>query len=152
MKKMKYIFPLFAIPALAFTLIGAGVASASGIWSPISPEDLAKRQQTMFEHQATLLGIPVAEVKDNWAQGKSLEDIAKEKGISEADLKIKIEAQRKQMQQDHLQSLVNSGVITQAQADQRLSFEEKNPQKGRHMMGAGGRGKGMHGMRGNFQK
>ncbi len=152
MKKTKYILPMLAIPALALTLLGAGVASASGTWNNLSPEDLAKRQQTMFEHQSTLLGIPVNEVKDAWAQGKNIQDLAKEKGISETDLKAKMDAQRKQNQQDRLKALVTSGVITQAQADQRLKFEENNPKKGRHMMGQRGPGMGMHGMRSNLQK
>lgn len=152
MKKTKYILPMLAIPALALTLLGAGVASASGTWNNISPEDLAKHQQTMFEHQSTLLGIPVNEVKDAWAQGKNIQDLAKEKGISETDLKAKMDAQRKQNQQDRLKSLVSSGVITQAQADQRLKFEENNPKKGQHRMGQRGPGMGMHGMRGNINK
>jgi predicted ATPase len=152
MKKTKYILPLLAVPALALTLLGAGVASANGAWNNINPEDLAKRQQTMFEHQSTVLGIPINEVKDAWAQGKNIQDLAKEKGISETDLKAKMDAQRKQQHQDRLKSLVSSGVITQAQADQRLQFEEKNPNKGRHMMGGAGRGMGMHEMRQNLKK
>ncbi len=152
MKKTKYILPMLAIPAIALTLIGSSVASASAGWKNISPEDLAKRQQTMFEHQSTLLGISVNEVKDAWAQGKNIQDLAKEKGISETDLKAKMDAQRKQNQQDRLKSLVSSGVITQAQADQRMKFEENNPNKGRHMMGQKGPGMGMHGMRENLKK
>lgn len=134
MKKSKYILPMLAIPAIALTLVGASVASANPGWKNISPEDFAKQQQTMFENQASLLGINVSEVKDAWAQGKNMQDIAKEKGISEADLKAKMQEQRKQKHQEHLKSLVSSGVISQAQADQRLKFEEQNPNKGRNIM------------------
>lgn len=136
MKKSKYIIPMLAIPAIVLTLVGASVASASPGWKNISPEDLAKGQETKFEQQATLLGIPVNEVKDAWAQGKNLQDIAKEKGISDTDLKAKMQEQRKQKQQEHLKSLVSSGVITQDQADQRLKFEEQRPSQ-MHKKGSG---------------
>lgn len=144
MKKIKYILPGLAIPALALSLLGVGVASANGGMINFSPEDFAKHHQTMFENQATLLGISASELKDSWAQGKKLQDIAKEKGISEADLKAKMDAQRKQNQQDRLKALVTAGVITQAQADQRLKFQESRPQ-GMHGKGPGKMGMPRHG-------
>lgn len=76
----------------------------------------------MFEAQANLIGATVAEVKAAWAQGKSLEQLATEKGVTKEVLKTKMEAQRKAQLTTQLQALVSQGVITQAQADQRLSF------------------------------
>ena len=138
--KIKYIVPAIALPVLALTFLGTGIASAHGGWGSMDPIEAAKQQQTMFEKQASVLGINVSELKDDWAQGKTLQDIAKEKGISETDLRAKMDAQRKQEQQDRLKALVSSGVITQAQADQRMQFEAAHPP----MQGKGPGKMGMH--------
>lgn len=128
--KSKYLVPGLAVSAVALSLLGASVVSAHGMWGRnISPEEVVKHQQTMFEEQANLLGINVSEVKAAWAQGKNLKVLATEKGISEADLKAKMEAQMKKHHEERLQALVSAGVITQAQADQRIKFmEEKKSQ------------------------
>ena len=141
MKNTKYIIPALALPALALTLLGAGVASAHGGWQNIDPATAAKNQETRFENEASMLGISVTELKNNWAQGKNIQDIAKEKGISEADLKAKIEAQMKEHRQARLKALVDAGVITQSQADQRLQFESTHKPQ---MHGRGGEKMGMH--------
>lgn len=139
--KSKYLVPALAIPALALTLWGASAVSAHGGWGGnISQEEVVKHQQTMFESQANLLGVNVSEVKDAWAQGKGLKELATEKGISEADLKTKLQAERKKQHEQHLKALVDAGVITQAQADQRLQFMEK---KHAEMKEKGSRGEGM---------
>jgi len=138
--KSKYLAPALAIPALALTLWGASAVSAYGGWGGIiSPEEVVKHQQTMFESHAEILGLNVSEVKDAWAQGKNLKELATEKGISEADLKTKLQAERKKQHEEHLKALVDGGVITQAQADQRLKFIESRPE-GQGMKGKGHRG------------
>jgi len=131
---------LFAY-ALALTLgVGAlgtaSVASAHGFFgmmgSQATPEEIASRHQSMFQAQANLLGVSVDEVKAAWAQGKTMLDLAKEKGISEETLQTKMKAQRTEQVKTQLQNLVSKGVITQAQADQRLQFMQSNqPQGGR---------------------
>lgn len=142
--KKKYLVPALAVPALALTLFGANAVSAHGLWGKnISPEEVAAHHQTMFENQANLLGVEVSEVKAAWAEGKNMKELALEKGISEADLKAKMQAQMKKQHEERLQALVSAGVITQAQADQRLKFmEEKKSQmkeKGPRGMGMGHR-------------
>jgi len=124
--KTKYLVPALAVPVLALTLLGANAVSAQGGWgADLSSEEIVKRQQTMFENQASILGVNVSEVKDAWAQGKGLKELAQEKGIREDDLKAKLQAEHKKQHEAHLKALVDAGVITQSQADQRLQFMEK---------------------------
>ena len=157
--KAKYLAPALVVPALALTLLGVGTASAHGGFGGgmgfLTSDQRAQMHQTRFEKEAEILGVNVSEVKDAWAQGKGLKELATEKGISEQDLRTKMEANRKTEMQNHLKELVSSGVITQTQADQRLKFmetkqaemkekgmNEKGPRGG--MMGHrfGGRGAG----------
>ena len=59
----KKVFGYALLPALVLTLVGAGTASAHGMFgggmSNATPEEIASRQQEMFTHQSTLLGISV---------------------------------------------------------------------------------------------
>ena len=130
----KKVFGYALLPALVLTLVGAGTASAHGMFgggmSNATPEEIASRQQEMFTHQSTLLGISVDEIKNAWAKGQTLQELAKEKGISEEQLKQKMMDERKQKMQEHLQTLVDKGVITKAQADERAAFMEKHAQSG----------------------
>jgi hypothetical protein len=103
-----------------------------------SPEQVAQFQSERFQHQADLLGIGVDKVKDAWASGKSMRDLAEENGISEDALRTKMQAERSQRMQEHLSTLVRQGVITQAQADQHIAaMANHKPGEGR---GQGGRG------------
>ncbi len=134
--KSKYLVPGLAVSAVALSLLGASVVSAHGMWGKnISPEEVAKHHQTMFENQANILGIEISEVKAAWAEGKGLKELALEKGISEADLKVKLQAERKKHHEERLKALVTAGVITQAQADQRMQFMES---QGERMQKKGG--------------
>lgn len=131
-----------AYPFLAATAIGvlgiSGVASAQGFGffgSTATPEQIAAHQQTMFQNEATLLGISIDDVKNGWAQGKSMLQIAADHGITKDQLKQKIKDGRMQQIKVQLQALVEKGIITQAQADQRLTFIQNNAGKGKGMMG-----------------
>lgn len=129
-KSFKYVI----LPALALTLLGGGAAAeAHGLWggfkNNLSPQEQATRQSEMFQEKANMLGVSVDEIKNAWAQGKGLLDLAKEKGITAEQLKAKMQEARKQQIQEHLKVLVGQGVITQAQADQRLQFMESMAQK-----------------------
>jgi hypothetical protein len=135
------------IPTLAFVAaVGATTASAHGwgMMSNATPDEIAQRQTEMFQEKADLLGIGVDELKNYWAQGKDVREIAEEKGISEETIQSKMQEQRKAQMTEHLKTLVDKGVITQQQADQRLQFMEQNQDKfgrmgrgGRHGMGGG---------------
>ena len=149
MKQTKTKLALYAIlPVLGLGLLaGTTTASAHGFpMANLTPQEIATKQSTMFEAQATLIGATVAEVKSAWAQGKSLEQLAAEKGVTKEVLKTKMEAQRKAQLTSQLQALVSQGVITQAQADQRLSFV--TTQAATNAGKAKGKGHGMKGERG----
>lgn len=139
---------------LAATLLLSGVASARGFGVHgmgggmmggfnITPEQAAINHQEMFTKQASMLGVSVDVVKNGWAAGKSMQQIAAENGITKEQLKQKMQDLSKLQRQAHLKALVDKGVITQAQADARLaSFAnakqnggDKEKRKGAGMMG-----------------
>ncbi len=138
------------LPVLGLGILGASSVSAHGLGgfggfglmggAQLSADEIATHQQTMFTEQANLLGIDVSKVKDAWAQGKSLKDLAVENNISEAQLKEKMKTAHIAQMKSRLQTLVEKGIITQAQADQRLTTMQKMAERGRE-----GRGpRGMH--------
>jgi len=143
---------------LAAVIAGVALAAASGsavfargwgfgLGSNATPEEIAQQQTERFQHQADILGAKVDEVKDAWAKGQTLEELANAKGMTDEQLQEKMQAARKTEMQAHLKTLVEKGVVTQAQADQRLKVMEEHiasgegPGKG---MGGGMRGMGMH--------
>ena len=133
------------IPVLGLSLLGAGVASAHGMGfgfgNNANPEEIATRQQDMFTHEASLLGISVDEVKAAWAKGETMQQLMQEKGISKETVQAKMQEERKTQMQTMLKALVDKGIITQAQADQRQAVMEKNIENDK-----GGFGGGMHEM------
>lgn len=146
MKNKLKIVAYSAIPLIGLAMLSANIASAHGFDgfgsmfgfnfdSSLTPAQVATDMQSQFQSEATLLGISVDDVKAGWAEGKTLAQIAAAHNITEAQLQQKLKDQRLSEIKASLQNLVSSGVITQAQADSRLSFMEN--------------GKiGMHGRRG----
>ena len=142
MKSKTKILMYAALPIIGLGILGYGTASAAG-WGMgmgrMDPEQFASTQQSKFQAEAELLGVSVDEVKNAWAQGKTLLEIAKDRNISEEQLQVKMKEVRVKQMKDSLQALVSKGIITQAQADQRLQFVEKNvgnsKKVGRGMMG-----------------
>ena len=128
--------------------MGASLASAHGIggfgWfgTQLTPDEIVSRQQTAFQNEANLLGVSVDVVKSGWAQGKSLQQVATENGMTADQLQQKLKDVRLTQLKSQLQTLVNRGVITQAQADARLQFMQNRAQNGMGHMG-----KGFHGFR-----
>lgn len=124
--KKKYVLSVgLAVATLAAS---ASVASAHG-WGlgmakKATPEEIVQHQTDMFQRHADILGISVAEIKDAWAKGQTVQEIAKAKGLSETQLKEKVHAARKADLTAQLKVLVEKGVITQTQADQRLKTIE----------------------------
>jgi len=130
------------VPVVALGLMGASLASAHGWYggfgaNKATPEEIATRQTDMFQHQADLLGVSVEEVKAAWAEGKTLKDVADAHGITQEQIQQKMQDQRKQAMQDYFTTLVNQGVITQAQADQRMQFMNTQAQNGKGRFGRG---------------
>lgn len=128
---------------MSLVALGAVSASAMGFggMSNLTPDEIATKQSTMFQEQATLIGATVDEVKTAWAEGKDLRTLAKEKGLTDEQLKAKMTAKRDEQMKSMLTSLVTKGVITQAQADKRLAtmLAQKANKK------EGGKRGGMHG-------
>lgn len=125
MKKL-LVYSLLAVGL--FGLLGVGVVSAQGWFSRFSdasPEEIAQHQQTMFQNKADFLGISVDEIKDAWAEGKTLKEIADEQGITEEQLQERMKEARQERLQAYLQAMVDNGVISQEQANQRLQFMEE---------------------------
>ena len=132
--KKRYLAGLI-VPLFAFAALGVQMASAHG-WgfaSSADPAQIAEAQTQAFEKQAALLGISVEEYKNLWAQGKNFAEIAKEKGVSQDQLRQKMQELMSQKMKAHLDALVAKGVITQNQADQRLEAMKKNQQNGKAM-------------------
>lgn len=139
--------------ALVPTLLGAGllgvnIASAHGggfgfgggfDLAAKDPATFAQQLTTRFENDATLLGVGVDEVKTAWSQGKNLHDLAKEKGITDAQLQAKFEEARAKALAANMQILVDKGVITRAQADARIAaMKSKATERGTHEFKKGG--------------
>lgn len=105
-------------------------------------DEIATRQNAQFQREAELLGLSVDVIKAGWAEGKNIAAIAAEHGITQDQLKQKIKDAETAEMKAHMQALVDKGVITQAQADQRLAaMQTKLAGKRQHGpgMGRGGR-------------
>lgn len=136
-----------ALPVLGLGLLGmTGVASAHGfggfgfgMFGNATPDQIASRQDTMFQQQASLLGISVDDVKAAWAKGVSFTQLAQDHGITQDQLKQRTKDASLAQLKANLQALVDRGVITQTQADARLAFMQTQTANGK------GKGRG-HGM------
>jgi len=143
MKKTKYLVPVIALIILATSSLAVSAASGSGFGGRfINGSDWEGR----LSKDAGILGITLPEMKAYWSDGKNLKDIAAEKGISEDEIRQKMQAQRLEQIKSELQSLVGEGKITQAQADSRLKFMQEHAGRGIGM-GMGMRHKGERGQK-----
>jgi hypothetical protein len=118
------------LPAFAVAVLGVNQASAHGWFGMLgnnnaTPDEIAQNQTNLFQREADLLGISLDAVKQGWSEGKTFAQIAQDNGINQTDLQNKMKAQAKQKLADRLKALVDKGIITQAQADQRLKFEQQ---------------------------
>jgi uncharacterized protein (DUF433 family) len=89
---------------------------AKGPWGMGAPGKPGTLPTQMLQGQADLLGISVTDLQSRLAQGKTFQQIAQDLGITQAQM----QAKRLDQMKTHLQSLVTSGKITQAQADSLL--------------------------------
>lgn len=144
--KMKKKYLILSIITLA--LLGASGALACG-WGwfggfgNIDPEKVAEKQQVMFQNQSQILGIDIEEVKEAWAEGKTMKEIMEERNIGQEEVQARIKEMRLQEMRNYLQVLVDKGVITQNQADKRLEVMQNQFENGRGgKMGRGFRGLG----------
>ena len=135
-----------AIGALSIAALGVMSASAMGFphMNTMTPDEIATQQSAMFTSQASLIGATVDEVKNAWAQGKSFQTLATEKGVTKEQLQAKMLAKRTDEMKSRLATLVSKGVITQAQADQRIAYMQTKQTSGK-MAGKHGMREGMMG-------
>jgi len=135
MKRKFLTFAVFSVIALSFFLgfeetLARGFGWATG-FNKLDPETMANHFQTMFENKANLLGISVDKVKNCWAEGKNIWQCAADYGITQEELQQKIKEWRFKELKEQLKILVDKGIITQNQADQRLKWLQnyaQNPQ------------------------
>lgn len=149
---------------------GIGVASAAGFlggagspmgfggfgggMNSVSPTAWAANQATMFQNEATALGLPLATITNGWASGQSIEQVATANGISSSQYQTDMKNYSQSQQKDDLDALVTQGTITGAQETQYLqSLATQQAAMQAKMQNAsgtwqGGRG-GFGGMRGH---
>lgn len=126
------------LPVLSLGLLTTNVASAHGFFggfANLPPEEMASRQQSAFQNEATILGISVDEVKAAWAEGKTIKQIMEEKGIDQKQVQDRMKAAHIAQMKIQLQALVDKGIISQAQADKRLEVMQNRQQNGKERMG-----------------
>lgn len=78
-----------------------------------------------LEMKAEALGMTTDELKTALNGGKKFQELLTEKGITKDDLKAKMEAAMKKKAEEHLQSLVTDGTLTQEEADVMKRVGEK---------------------------
>jgi hypothetical protein len=132
------IFAYTVFPALlGFGLLGANAVSACGFggwggwgfnFSNATADEIASRQTALFQYEAQILGISVDDVKNAWAEGKTIKQIMEEKNITQDQVNQRIKDYQIQQYKTQLQTLVTKGVITQAQADKRLQYMQSKIQ------------------------
>jgi hypothetical protein len=132
---MKYRWVAYALvpTAVSVGILGASMVSAHGFGgfgfgANATPDQIAERQQEMFQNEANMLGISVDAIKAGWAKGESLQQIASDNGITSDQLQAKMKDAAQSRLKSSLQALVDKGVITQAQADARLQFMQTKMQ------------------------
>jgi len=100
-------------------------------------------RQQMLSEKAKIFKMNVTDLQNEISNGKTFYDIAKEKGVN-------IDSMHEQMetfQKTRLQTLVDQGIITKAQMQERLDFmEQRQANCGNNVSfrGQGGFGMGMH--------
>lgn len=121
-KMVRVALPVFML-GLAFA--GTGIASAHGMAGFGGGMGIKGDPAQLFTQQAALLGVSVNEVKNAWASGKDLMTLAKEKGINEQTLRVKMKAEHEVQMKTHLDAQVKAGTITQTQADAMIANKAK---------------------------
>ena len=113
------------IVASVLGIVATGISSAHGWFGNLSPEDLVAKFETMFQKKAEILGISVEDYKDGWAEGKTLKEIVEEQGITQEQFQERMIQEKEELMIEKLNTLVENRVITQEQADQKLSFMQE---------------------------
>lgn len=95
-------------------------------------------RKEMIEHKAEILNLTAEELQAKLDEGKTFVEIAEEQGITYTDIQEGMNSHF----EENLQAKIDSGFLTQEQADEfRVQHEEKSGMM--HGMGFG-KGGGMH--------
>ncbi|MFH1597779.1 MAG: hypothetical protein ABIB97_01725 [Patescibacteria group bacterium] len=143
--KKSLIMGVLLVGGLALTGIGITQAMGYGFMGEMDPAEVVEKQEMMFQHQAETFGITEDQAKDYWVQGMHPKEIAEELGLSEEELQAKMQEMHQQRHQEKMQILVDNGVITQEQADQKTEAM-KDFEPGAGCKGMEGKGGGTHRM------
>jgi len=118
----------------ALTAVIGGVALAQEE-TPVVPEDSLPHMekgmgrgmgsQVELEAAAEVLGMTADELKTQLWGGKTLADLAEEKGIDLADVQAAVQAAQEAAMRDQITQAVEDGTITQEHADWLLEGLEK---------------------------
>jgi hypothetical protein len=141
----------------AVTALVAGAALAQDE-TPVAPEDsLPHMERGMgrgmgsrveLEAAADALGMTVDELQTQLWGGKTLADLAEEKGIDLAEVQAAVEAAQEAAMREKITQAVEDGTITQEHADWLLEGLEKGFLTDGfgfgHGIGGGSHGRGFH--------
>jgi hypothetical protein len=129
MSKKILISTILLVLILGFVITGPVEAKGFG-WGGLGRiglnlDNWVKRIETMFENWAKILGMSVEKVKNYWAEGKTPKEMMEAENISQEDVQKRMEEMRLEELKNQLQKLVEKGIITQEQANQRLEWMKK---------------------------
>lgn len=130
-KKKLFIYSVLPVLGLSFLSVNFAFAHGGfGGFDNLTQDQVAERQQNMFQREADILGISVDEVKNAWADGKTVKQLMDEKGIDPTQIQQRMKDAHSQQMKKHLQILVDKNIITQAQSDNRLQTMQSSIQSG----------------------
>lgn len=137
---------LLALGALAMVFTTSAFAQEDTT-DPTLPGQFGRRHgpgrgmgdSVSLEAAAEALGMTTDELSTQLWGGKSLADLAEEKGVALEDVQAAVEAAQEQAFRDEIAQAVEEGTITQEHADWLLEGLEKG------FIGGPGRGLGFHG-------
>lgn len=151
------IVSLLVIGALAALVAGSAFAQEETPQPETNPPALGfgrgfRGDGPGFEAAAEALGMTTDELSTQLWGGKTLADLAEEKGVALADVQAAVEAAQQDALRERIQAAADAGTITQEHADWLLEGLDQGFWGGRaggFFFGGPG-GPGRHGGRGGF--
>lgn len=86
----------------------------------VDPETYSQQLQNKFEYWSKVSGIDVNKIKNYWAQGKSFREMLALEKVDFNKVQEKVREYKLDQLKKNIQELVEKGIITQEQANQRL--------------------------------
>jgi hypothetical protein len=135
---------MLVVGALSMVFTGIAYAQEDAQKAPATNEHRGRgpRSEAAQEAAAEALGMTVDELETQLWGGKSLADLAEEKGVPLEDVQAAVEAAQAQAVRDAIAQAVTDGKITQEHADWLLEGLDKGFIGGSNRFGLGERGFG----------